>query len=175
MITDAQLVSACLVGDSDAWDTLIGRYSALIYTIPRRFGFQPMLADEMFQQTCLTLLEKLDTLQQIDRLSAWIVTVTRRHCIHHLRRQKEEQSFDELEVADDALSVEQLVAQWEQRQAVIAALGTLDERCEKLLTLLFLHEPRSAYDDIAAQLGLAVGSIGATRRRCLERLRERLE
>lgn len=173
--TDAQLISACLAGESAAWDKLIGRYSPLIYTIPLRFGFSPMLADEMFQQTCIILLEKLDTLQNSDRLSAWLVTVTRRHCIHHLRRQKEERSLDEVELAADAPSVEQMVSIWEQRQHVLTKLATLGDKCEQLLTLLFLQEPQPSYDDIAARLGMAVGSIGATRRRCLQRLRDRME
>jgi len=40
--------------------------------------------------------------------------------------------------------------------------------------MLFYDEPVRPYQEIAATLGLAVGSIGFIRQRCLERLRKRL-
>jgi hypothetical protein len=49
----------------------------------------------------------------------------------------------------------------------------LNEPCRTLLTGLFSDPPRS-YRDLAAELHLAVGTLGATRARCLRRLRLRL-
>ena len=40
----------------------------------------------------------------------------------------------------------------------------------KLLTLL-IKDPPIPYAEISAELGIAVGSIGPTRRRCLDKLR----
>jgi DNA-directed RNA polymerase specialized sigma24 family protein len=40
--------------------------------------------------------------------------------------------------------------------------------------MLFFDEPARPYQEIAAELGIAVGSIGFIRQRCLERLRKRL-
>jgi DNA-directed RNA polymerase specialized sigma24 family protein len=41
--------------------------------------------------------------------------------------------------------------------------------------LLFFETPSRPYAEVAAELGLAVGSIGFTRQKCLERLRRQLE
>jgi DNA-directed RNA polymerase specialized sigma24 family protein len=41
--------------------------------------------------------------------------------------------------------------------------------------LLFFETPPRPYTEVAAELGLAVGSIGFTRQKCLERLRGLLE
>jgi DNA-directed RNA polymerase specialized sigma24 family protein len=41
--------------------------------------------------------------------------------------------------------------------------------------LLFFETPSRPYSEVAAELGLAVGSIGFTRQKCLERLRRHLE
>jgi DNA-directed RNA polymerase specialized sigma24 family protein len=44
-----------------------------------------------------------------------------------------------------------------------------------LVELLFFETPSRAYTEVAAELDLAVGSIGFTRQKCLERLRGQLE
>ncbi len=171
--TDSELIAACMAGDGLAWDALIGRYSNLIYAIPLRFDLSPMVADEIFQQTCVTLLNKLDQLQDKSKLSAWLVTVTRRHCIHAFRQQTAEPLPESL-LAEGA-SVEQEIMQWEQRQLVVQTVEQLPDRCRELLTRLFLQASPDSYETLAAEMDIALGSIGATRRRCLDKLRRKLE
>jgi DNA-directed RNA polymerase specialized sigma24 family protein len=62
----------------------------------------------------------------------------------------------------------------ESAQAVRAALARLPGRWQRLLELL-MADPPASYTEISDQLGLPVGSIGPTRRRCLERLRVLLQ
>jgi hypothetical protein len=50
----------------------------------------------------------------------------------------------------------------------------LDERCRRLLTLLFYRPDPPPYAEVAARLGATPGSIGPTRARCLQKLRRRL-
>jgi DNA-directed RNA polymerase specialized sigma24 family protein len=40
--------------------------------------------------------------------------------------------------------------------------------------MLFFEEPARPYQEVAQTLGIATGSIGFIRQRCLERLRKRL-
>jgi len=51
------------------------------------------------------------------------------------------------------------------------ALDRLSARCRELLRVLMASPPPS-YAEVAAALGLPLGSIGPTRARCLQRLRE---
>jgi DNA-directed RNA polymerase specialized sigma24 family protein len=44
-----------------------------------------------------------------------------------------------------------------------------------MVHLLFYEQPPVPYEQVAAELGLAVGSIGFIRGRCLQRLRRILE
>jgi DNA-directed RNA polymerase specialized sigma24 family protein len=53
------------------------------------------------------------------------------------------------------------------------ALGRLPERCQKLLRIV-AWEPRPDYTSVAEGLQMPVGSIGPTRRRCLDKLRVEL-
>jgi len=43
-----------------------------------------------------------------------------------------------------------------------------------LIELLFFETPSRPYSEVASELGLAVGSIGFTRQKCIDRLRRRL-
>ena len=55
-----------------------------------------------------------------------------------------------------------------------AAVSALSERCRTLLALL-LTEPPLAYDEIGEILDMPVGSIGPTRGRCLDSIRDSLD
>lgn len=169
---DTTLVEACLQGNDQAWAMLLARYSGLIYTIPLHFGFSQNLAEEIFQEVCLTLLEKLSTIHNPQRLSAWIVTITRRLCIQTIRRKDLTVTIETLEEQPAEMEpVDEQLLRLEQQHLVRKALANLDERCQYLLKVLFFETVQPSYETIAAQFGLSVGSIGPNRARCLERLR----
>ena len=87
-------------------------------------------------------------------------------------KQMREQPLDEtFDPVDDEPTAPQQVIAWEQASLVHRALDRLGDRCQRLLRMLFLEDPRPAYEDIAADLGIAIGSIGPTRGRCLKQLR----
>ena len=54
------------------------------------------------------------------------------------------------------------------------AVGTLNERCQRLLRIVAFEE-RPDYARIAEDLAMPIGSIGPTRQRCLAKLRALLE
>ena len=66
------------------------------------------------------------------------------------------------------------MAALEEEQAVRTAFFALTERCRRLLDALFFRDHPGSYADIAADLGVPVGSLGPTRRRCLEALKRAL-
>ena len=171
---DHELINACLTGDETAWALLIQRYRRLIYTIPLRFGMSPAAAEEIFQEVCLILLQKLHTLQDQTRLSAWLVTVTRRACMKHWRQSPTSVSLDDLvdqsPEYDGDLSKEMLIL--ERRHTLQQALERLDERCRQLLEALFLTDNPPSYQQLAHSLDVPEGSIGPTRARCLQKLRQ---
>src|SRR2546430_16587629 len=47
---------ACLSGDEEAWSSLIGKYKALMYSIPVKYGLSRQVAADGFQTTCTELL-----------------------------------------------------------------------------------------------------------------------
>ena len=172
---DSQLIAACVQGEEQAWVTLINRYSRLIYTIPLRFGFSKMIADEIFQETCLILLEKLDSLQQTERVRSWLVTVCKRVCIQHMRQNKDVQTIEGLELDGRFPDLDSELILLEKQHLVQEAMQRLPDRCQQLIQALFFDDPPAPYDDVAARLNISKGSIGPTRSRCLEKLHQELE
>ena len=63
----------------------------------------------------------------------------------------------------------------EREQMVRDAVAHLPARCAEMVRLLFYEQPPVPYDEVAARLGLALGSIGFIRGRCLKRLKKLLE
>jgi len=169
-------VNACLGGDETAWRTLVDRYKRLIYHFPVKASLPPEECDEVFQETLLALYRCLDRIQQVDDLSYWISRVAQRNVWRAVHRAKQGLELaPEYDVPDpDAIPQKQLeltVQQFKVRQA----LGSLNDKCRRLLTELFYLSDENNYKQISAKLGIAVGSIGPTRNRCLAKFRKALE
>ena len=182
--SDKELLLACRRGDEAAWEALVGRYQRLIYAIPRRAGLDEDRAAEIFQEVFTTLFEKLDGIEQPERLHAWLVTTARRKTLRTLRRASSLQSLDEENeegaaeldrLADDSPLPDEVLIRLEEQHRVRVGLASLDERCRRLLTMLFYHAEPPPYAEIAAAIGAPEGSVGPTRARCLQKLLRALE
>jgi RNA polymerase sigma factor (sigma-70 family) len=179
-VSDARLVQDCLNGIEDAWLALIDRYKSLIYSVPLRFGLSADDAAEIFQSVCLSLLAELSKIRDPQALPAWLIQVTAHRCSQWQREQQQFQAADDEEMETHVarksreLSAEQ-TQEIELEQMLREALAGLSLQCRQLIEMLFYENPPRPYEEAAAALGLATGSIGFTRRRCLEHLRKRLE
>jgi len=176
--TDSELVRKCLSGEEAAWKSLVARYKNLIYSIPVRYGFAQEDATDIFQAVCLDLVCELSRLRDPQALGGWLIRVTHHKCFHH---KKDRQRYvtvhpnqPEPAVASEEMP-EGLLNQFEQDQHIRAAVRELNPRCRELVECLFFELPARPYQEVARQLGLATGSIGFIRRRCLNKLRDRLE
>jgi RNA polymerase sigma factor (sigma-70 family) len=177
--SDLQLVSDCRQGDQLAWEKLVRRYQRLIYAIPRRAGLSEDQAAEIFQDVFTTLFEKLDDIEEPERLQAWLVTTTRRRTLRTISQMPATLRLDD--AADDLartaemlrdespLPDEQLLVLEEQHR-IRTAVAQLDERCQTLVRLLFYQSEPPSYAEVAEVLGVPEGSIGPTRARCLGKL-----
>jgi len=177
--SDLQLVLACRRGDQAAWEKLILRYQRLIYAIPLRAGLDEDEAAEIFQDVFTTLFQKLNDIEEPERLQAWLVTTARRKTWRTISKAHGRlRSGVNAEVpADEAAAIrdkaplpdEQLLILEEQHR-IRTAVSLLDERCRTLLQMLFYRSEPPSYAELAASLRIPEGSIGPTRARCLAKL-----
>ena len=185
--SDEELLLACRRGDGAAWEALVSRFQRLIYAVARRAGLDEDLSAEVFQEVFITLFEKLDSIEQPERLHAWLVTTARRKTWRVIRREggggaarvgavdDEEREAEIQRVPDQMPLPDEVLMQLEEQHRVRTALAALDERCRKLLTMLFYSAEPPTYAQIAAATGTPEGSIGPTRARCLQKLMRALE
>jgi RNA polymerase sigma factor (sigma-70 family) len=176
---DSRLVRECLAGNDRAWAALIGKYKNLIYSIPLKYGASPEDAADIFQSVCLELFSELPRLRSTGALRSWLMTVASHASFHWKtkRRRHAEQELTEIEEdqleANDAVPM--LLEEVQRDQLVREAVAKLPPRCREIVRLLFFEDPPIAYRDLAKRLGLATGSIGFIRGRCLARLQRELE
>ena len=176
-LEDEFLVQQCLLGSEQAWSTLIEKYKSLIFSIPIKLGLSREDAAEIFQAVCLTLLRELSELREPKALAAWLIQLTTHKCVRWRREQRRYigTEIEEETPAETNELPDQLMQEIELEQIVREALREVSAECRQLLDLLFYSNPPVPYDEAAKTLGVAKGSIGATRMRCLEKLRRSLE
>lgn len=182
---DRELLSACLKGDAAAWEALLLRYRRLIYSIPIKMGFSPNDAADIFQSVCVRLLRGLATLRDQGKIGGWLTITTRRECWRVAARRRREhiavpcelgEAADQLaQIPSPEPSADQYQEVLEQQQVLREAVGALPERCRELITLLFYNEEGLSYVEIAGRMGMPLNSMGATRARCLAKLKNLLE
>ena len=177
--SDLQLVLACRRGDQLAWEKLIRRYQRLIYAIPRRAGLDEDQSAEIFQDVFTTFFQKLNDIQEPERLQAWLVTTARRKTFRTISRMRglpdadantDEQAREAEAIRDEAPLPDEQLQILEEQHRIRIALSFLDPRCRVLLEMLFYRQEPASYAEIAAALGIPEGSIGPTRARCLAKL-----
>ena len=175
---DTRLVKECLAGNEEAWSLLIDKYKALIYSIPVKYNLPPHEAADVFQLTCMELLTRLPQLREPRALPKWVMPVTHHQCYRVKRQQQRLVSRDaepDMPDPETPAIAETLVQQTQEEQMLREAVGSLTPQCRRLVELLFFETPPRPYAEVAAELGLALGSIGFTRQKCIERLRRNLD
>jgi RNA polymerase sigma factor (sigma-70 family) len=177
--SDEKLIKACLKGDAEAWAALIDKYKNLIYSIPVKFGMYQDAAD-IFQAVCVDLMSELPKLREHRALPKWLIQTCYHRCLQQRRlagRHVELEPEHAEKPADNTEPAlpEQMLVQLEQEQLLRDVIAEMPERCERMIQMLFFETPARPYDEVAKELGLATGSIGFIRGRCLAQLKKQLE
>ena len=169
------LVTRARNGERQAWDALVERYAPLIWSICRRYRLEAADAEDAAQTVWLKLVDQLDKIRDPAAVPGWLATSTRRECGRIARAARRPcdagYALAAGTIPDDHVQPagQDLLAA-ERYAALREAFGQLPPGCQQLLALL-IHDPALSYAEISARLGIPVGSIGPSRRRCLDKLR----
>lgn len=174
--TDWELIQACRRGRPRAWERVIDKYERLVFSVALKQGLTAEDAADISQITFTILLQSLDAFDKEVRLGGWLATVARRHAWRRRERRRREGPAPDADLSEtlsweEDERAERPLHQWERIEWLESGLAQLDERCRRLLLALYFDAAQPSYAEVAAQMGLAEGSIGPTRARCLQKLR----
>lgn len=174
--TDPFLLQACRAGDEQAWLQLLAKYERLVYSIPLNYGLSREDAADIAQIVFMAFIQSLATLRDDSNLGGWLALVTQRHTWRVLQRRRREvvETLDEETISTLLPSHTGEMARWELVEWLHSGLSLIGDRCRDLLLALYFDDEEPSYAEIAQRLGIAEGSVGPTRARCLQQLQKKL-
>lgn len=172
------LIAALAAGSEPAWRSFLHDFGRLIYSVPARSALNVDEQEEVFQATCVAIFKSIGDLRDPNRLATWIYGIAYRKTmdVHRGRARRPHTDLEALaEVADDGPLADEVMLRIESAARVQDGLSRLDDRCRRLISALYLEDPRPGYKEIARRLDTSIGSVGPTRTRCLRKLRSIVE
>ena len=186
--SDAELVRRAKAGELDAFEALTNRYEQRVYGLGMRMLRQEQDAEDITQQTFLSVLENLEGFRGEASFSTWVLRIASHAALKIIRKRKglntislEEatEPSDDLNsiphpefIADWRQSPEHLVERNEVRRLLDDALTRLDEK-HRLVFLLRDVEGLSI-QETATALNLSEGNVKVRLLRARLQLREEL-
>ncbi|MFF1546803.1 RNA polymerase sigma factor [Streptomyces sp. NPDC058291] len=178
------LVRSAVDGDTAAWKALVDGLSPLVWSVVRAHRLSDADGHEVYQTVWFRFAQHLGRIREPHKAGAWLASTARNECLKVIKGLKRLTPTDDPQLLDRAsedrtpeqfvLDSEEAAAQSERVRFLWQEFEALGERCRQLLRVLIASPPPS-YQEVSAALGIAVGSIGPMRQRCLRRLRARLD
>lgn len=187
--SELQLLSQARQGQWDAFETLVARFEPRVFGLAWRILQQREDAEDVTQQTFLSVMEHLDGFRGESSLATWILRIATNHALKLLRKRRGLVTVP-LETSNDGaggdtqpLPHPDFVAQWQNdpadlaqraeiRQLLNAALAEVDEK-HRIVFVLRDIEGFST-QETAEALGLSVANVKVRLLRARLQLRERL-
>lgn len=162
--------------DRDAFIRLFEHFAPRVKSFLMRGGFRADLADELAQETMLTVWDRASGFDPARAAaSTWIYTIARNKRIDSLRKtaRPEPDAEDPLFAANDQPRPDEIVNHAEEAAALAEALKKLPPEQAELIQKAFFEE--KTHSDIAAETNLPLGTVKSRIRLALERMRQGMQ
>jgi RNA polymerase sigma factor (sigma-70 family) len=161
-----------------AWDALVDRLAGLVWSVIHSYGISEHDAVDIGQMTWLQLVRGLGRVREPERVGLWLATTARRECLRFIYQRSRSFSVDPATAFESNISesepVEDVALGRQSGRELWEALESMPTACRSLISA-FLVTPEPSYAEVAAGLGIPLGSIGPRRQRCLAKLRAMLD
>jgi RNA polymerase sigma factor (sigma-70 family) len=165
-----------LDGDPAAMTDLTRAVLPWLHHVVRTVRLPAHAVEDAVQATLLSVLQHVHTLRSPDAGLAWISIVARREALREARALQRYVLVDDPDVLVDVVPVadpEEVVLDRFSQAVVRSIVDRLPARPRVLLERI-AQDDRPNYASISTALQMPIGSIGPTRRRGLDRMRQML-
>ncbi len=185
---DRPLVRRARQGDFAAFESLVARHERRVYGLALRIVGRQHDAEEVVQQTFLSVVEHLEEFREESLFSTWLTRIATNHALLLLRKRARRRTVplaDDYGDADDPRGVPrpEFIAQWRETPPEIAsrretqrllaeALDELDDKYRLVFVLRDIEGLSTA--ETAAALGITEANAKVRLLRARLALRERL-
>ena len=184
---DRSLVEQAKAGDFAAMESLLVKYERKVFGVARRIVQQHQDAEEVTQQTFLSVIEHLGEFREESQFGTWLLRIATNHALALLRKRavRAGPSLDDRESDDTYEGIphpeyiavwretpEEIAMQRETRKYVDEALATLNEKYRLVFVLRDIEELSTR--DAAEILEITQGAVKVRLLRARLMLRERL-
>ena len=172
----AERFRAYRAGDPHAIDEMVESLTPLLWHIVRAYGLDTATAEDVVQNTWLTLVRKADSVAEPQAVLRWLTVTARRDAWRAARATTgwtSPMTSASWTSARPSAGPEDDVLRAADQRALWLAVAKLNERCQRLLRIIAFHD-RPDYAALSQELGMPMGSIGPTRGRCLDKVRAEL-
>ena len=176
LVNERQLVLQAQAGNSEAFGQLYDAYMERIYRFVYFRVEDQQTAEDITSQVFLKAWSNLDRFQfSRTPYLAWLYTIAHNAVIDHYRTRKVTTALDDVQLSqpDHSEVVENEIDLTVEMKSVKAALQTLTDDQQKVLTLKFIEGLSN--NEIARHLGKREGAIRALQMRGLQALAKQLE
>lgn len=178
--TDAELCARILEGDKTAFATVYDRYADRLYDYAYSLLRDHHEAADAIQETFLVVANRLNQLDDPDRLRSWLYAITRNCALHTMREGKREVPDEVVDMVeftsrhgqgfgDIGIGPDRGAELSELRDLVWTAAAGLSENEQSLLNLHLRHGLEGA--ELGAALGISPNQANVT----LSSLRDQVE
>lgn len=174
-------ISRLKKGDLTGLAEMMARYQHRMYRYLLRLTQDPVIAEDLFQQTWIRVVERIGRYDARRQFEPWLFSVARNLTIDYLR-QRRPQTLDAVDDTGVA-SIERLTArgpdplerllEFERGDALAWAITGLPVIHREVLTLRFEEELK--LEQIAEVTGVPLSTVKSRLLRALQSLRERLK
>ena len=172
--SDADVVRGICADSEMAWVEAVSRFGPLVAAACRRCGLGHADVADAVQATWLRLARSCHTIREPKRVRGWLVRTAQRESIRVSVRSARTLAIDTTDELERRLPVappsDAAIVTGELSNDLQQAFGRLAPPYQRLLALL-MRDDRLSYEEVAAKLGIALGSVGPMRQRALRLLR----
>jgi len=181
---DRILVSAAKTGDQKAFEDLMKKYRKSVYYMLLKMVYNPDDAEDLTQEAFAKAFTSLHKFDSKFAFSTWLFRIATNNCIDFIRKKKLltysiDQPVDEdsdrpffIDIRDKNYNPNEEMIHSQRSQIIHEAVEKLPQRYKILVQMRYFEE--KAYEELADELNLPLGTVKAQLHRARELLNELL-